>query len=190
MTSETPNKPSRVKSPREVLRALLMLDDTDHSIALGSAIGIGIGLTPTVGIQMFVVLVVAFFTRKMFHFNRLAAIAGVYISNPLTMIPMYWFLYKIGGCFVEADVTREQFAAIFEYQGFAEWWQTICDLFVGIGWPMMIGTAIVAPIGGVLTYPLMRWLLRWLKPRKPTEPSSSTDLPQPVLSRTPSESES
>ena len=40
--------------------------------------------------------------KWLFHFNRMAAIIGVYISNPVTMIPIYWFLYKVGTIFVAA----------------------------------------------------------------------------------------
>ncbi len=160
---------STLKNPRELLRTLLMLDDTNHSIALGTAIGMAIGLTPTVGIQMIIVVVVAFLTHKLFHFNRMAAIVAVYVSNPITMIPLYWFLYKVGACFVESNVTHEEFAAIFTYNGLGEWWETVVALVVKIGWPLLIGTAIVAPIGGLLTYPLMRWLLHYLKPPRTAE---------------------
>lgn len=163
---------STLKNPRELLRTLLILDDTNHSIALGTAIGMAIGLTPTVGIQMIIVVVVAFLTHKLFHFNRMAAIVAVYVSNPITMIPLYWFLYKVGACFVESNVTHEEFAAIFTYNGLGEWWETVVALVVKIGWPLLIGTAIVAPLGGLLTYPLMRWLLYYLKPARP-EPDSA-----------------
>jgi uncharacterized protein len=162
MKSDRP-KPRLTMNPRTWLRALLQLDDTDHSIALGTAIGMAIGLTPTVGIQMILVAVISLLTRKLFRFNIMAALITVYVSNPLTMIPIYWMLYVVGTWFVEGDVTREQFAAIFEYEGFAEWWETIAEIFIGIGKPLLIGTAIVASLGGLMTYPLMRGILRWLK---------------------------
>lgn len=156
-------KPQVTLNPQTWLRALLQLDDTDHSIALGAAIGMTIGLTPTVGVQMIVVMIVSLLTRKLFRFNIMAALIAVYVSNPLTMIPIYWMLYLVGTQFVAGDVTREQFAAIFEYKGFAEWLQTIEELVFIIGKPLLIGTAIVATIGGLVTYPLMRSFLRWFK---------------------------
>ena len=69
--------------PRSLLRHILMLDDTPHSIALGTAIGMFIGMTPTVGIQMILVIVFAFLVKPLFTFNRIAALITVYISNPL-----------------------------------------------------------------------------------------------------------
>lgn len=181
--SDTSPKPKKLVNPRHLLRTLLMLDDTDHSIALGTAIGIGLGMTPTVGIQMILVGIVAFCTHRLFHFNRIAAIVGVYISNPLTMIPIYWFLYEIGTLFVGGDVSHEQFSAIFQYESFAGWWETVKQIVISIGWPMLIGTAIVAPICGVVTYPVTRFLIRWLKPNRPSSDrtDSSATLPaEPV----------
>ena len=75
------------RDPRTLLRTILMLDDTSHSIALGSAIGMFIGLSPTGGIQMMLVMLTSLLTRKFFRFNVMAALIMVYISNPLTAIP-------------------------------------------------------------------------------------------------------
>ena len=177
MTGETPAT-KRIRSPRELLRALMQLDDTEHSIALGTAIGMFYGLTPTVGIQMIMVMVTAGLTRKLFRFNVMAALIAVYVSNPITLVPIYWMLYKVGTFFVEGNVSREQFSAILEYDGFAEWWDTIVDLFVGIGEPLLIGTAIVAIPGGLLTYPAMRWLLRWFRGSEANQNSAGVETAQ------------
>lgn len=149
--------------PRHLLRSLLMLDDTEHAIALGTSIGVFLGLTPTVGVQMLTVMVLSALTRRFFRFNVMAALMAVYISNPITIVPIYWALYKTGSFFVGGEVSRSQFAAILEYNNFAEWWNTIVDLLIGLGQPLLIGTAIIAIPGGILTYPLMRWLLQWFR---------------------------
>lgn len=71
---------------------LMMLDDTPHSIAMGVAVGLLIGLTPTVGAQMLLVLVVSLVIRC----NRPVGCAMVWLTNPLTMVPIYFFNYMIG----------------------------------------------------------------------------------------------
>lgn len=142
-------------SPRQIIRAMLSLADSPHHIALGTAIGMFIGLTPTVGIQMILVVVFAGMTRRYFHFNRIAALLTVYVSNPVTMVPLYYALYWVGALFVPGSVTMDDFRAILEYEDFAGWWSTIVNLFVGIGAPLLIGTSIVATLGGLITYPLM-----------------------------------
>ena len=74
------------------LMALLQIDDTEHSIAMGAAVGMWIGLTPTVGIQMWMAFMMSFVMK----FNRIWAIAMVWISNPITMGPMYYAEYRVG----------------------------------------------------------------------------------------------
>ena len=143
-------------SPRSLLRAILSLEDSPHSIAKGTAIGMFLGLTPTVGIQMILVMLVSLFVR----FNRKAALITVYISNPFTMIPMYWANYKVGTLFFEDTVTRQDFERLLTYHGFNEWLSAIHAIFVDVGMPLLFGSAVVATTGGILTYPLMRWLLR------------------------------
>lgn len=147
-------------SPRTLLRYILGLDDSRHSIALGTAVGMFIGMTPTVGVQMIIVIVVAFLTKPLFHFNRMAALLTVYISNPLTMIPIYYFNYKVGTIFFGGDVSHAQFSSIFKYEGFQEWFNTIKELFVVIGSPLIVGSLVVATVLALPTYPLMRYLLK------------------------------
>lgn len=167
------------RTPQTLLRQILALDDTDHSKALGVAIGIFIGMTPTVGIQMILVLLFAAATSRLFYFNRVAAILTVYISNPLTMLPIYWFNYKVGTYFVAGDASREEFAKVLEYNGFAEWWETILGLFVTIGWPLIVGSLVVAVSCGVASYPIMRWLLSWIpanhSPKSPRQNGPDTE---------------
>ena len=102
-------------SPRELLRTILMLHDTPHSIALGTAIGMFVGLTPTVGFQMLLVVAISLLSWRYFRFNRLAALITVYVSNPLTLMPIYWLNYRVGTLFVPGILTKEEFACIVEY---------------------------------------------------------------------------
>ena len=145
-------------SPRAILRTILTLDDTPHSVALGTAIGMFIGMTPTVGIQMILVMVFAYLTRPFFSFNRVAALITVYLSNPLTVVPIYWFDYKVGTVFIAGNATREDFEQILHYHGLAGWWNAIWALFVDVGAPLIVGSLVVATVFGCVTYPLMRYL--------------------------------
>lgn len=148
--------------PRQVLRHLLALEDSDHAKALGVALGMFIGMTPTVGLQMVMVLTLALLTRRLFYFNVPAAIVTIYISNPLTVVPIYWFNYRVGKLFVSSPGATPVFRKVLEYDGFAAWWDTLTTLLIRIGPPLIVGSAIVAVTAGLLTYPAMRWLLRRL----------------------------
>jgi len=158
------------QSPRAILRAVLSLNDTPHNIAKGTAIGMFIAFTPTVGIQMILVMIVAIFAK----FNRKAALITVYISNPFTTIPIYWANYKIGTLFFKGTVSHDKFIEVFTYNNFTEWWESIQAIFMSIGLPLLFGSLIVSTVVGLATYPLVRWLLR--VSGKDVVPESSTEL--------------
>lgn len=154
-------------SPRSLLRTILMLDDTQHSVALGTSLGMFIAFTPTVGIQMLLVMILAFVTRPFFRFNHVAALITLYISNPLTMVPIYYFLYRVGAFFVGGNVTREQFRSILDFNSLSGWRDATLTLIFDFGLPLLIGTVIVATPLGLATYPLMRFVLRTFRRVKP-----------------------
>ena len=166
------------RSFRNLLRTILMLDDTPHSIALGTAIGMFVGMTPTVGVQMLIVLGIAFLTRPFFHFNRVAGVLTVYVTNPLTIVPVYWFNYCVGTLFVEQRVSYEHFAAILQYEGFEQWWVTVSRLLSEVGLPLLTGSLIVAVICSLATYPAMIWLISRVRHRHASRECASVLSPQ------------
>ncbi|MGC1274746.1 MAG: DUF2062 domain-containing protein [Planctomycetaceae bacterium] len=144
--------------PRILLRYVLSQDDTPHHVALGAAIGTFVGLTPTPGVQMLIVLAIYFLCRPLFTFNRPAGLAAVYISNPLTAVPFAWISYQIGRLFVGGNLTREEIAAILGHNE-AGWWQAVMAIAVDLGWAYLIGALIFAAAAGLATYPTMHYLL-------------------------------
>lgn len=160
MSASSEDSSKQWMSPRAVLRSILMLDDTPHSIALGTAIGMFVGMTPTVGVQMIIVLIISFLMRPLFRFNRVAGMLTVYVTNPVTIVPIYWFNYKVGTLFVAGTVTYDDFNRIVHYEGFAEWWVTVETLFASVGAPLLVGCLIVGGTLGCLTYPAMFWLVK------------------------------
>ena len=146
-------------SPRSLIRRLLALDDTPHSIALGTTIGMFVGMTPTVGIQMIVILAIAAVTRPLFHFNRVAGLIAVYISNPLTMLPMYAAFYYVGTLLVEAPMTPDEFLAQFEAALEQGWLDPLRFIFAEVAWPMLAGSLLIATVTAVPTYPIVKQLV-------------------------------
>lgn len=159
-------------SPRKVLRRVLSLDDSPHAIALGVAIGMFFGLTPTVGLQTVMILAFLAVTRRFFRFNPAAAMAATYVSNPITMVPLYYFWYKLGAIFIGGNATIEQFEALVEFEGMSGWLEAVKTVGIEIGAPMLLGSLITAPIGAAIAYPAVYSLLTWIG-RKP-----DTGLPQ------------
>ncbi|MCR9198799.1 MAG: DUF2062 domain-containing protein [Planctomycetaceae bacterium] len=149
-------------SPRALLRSVLALDDSPHAIALGVAIGVFVGLTPSVGVQTIMILAVVFLTRPFFYFNGTAAMASTYISNPITMAPMYYFWYRLGASVMGTDA-NVNFDALLEFEGLSGWWTATTALAVKVGWPMLLGALMTAPIGAAIAYPLTHYLISSLR---------------------------
>jgi hypothetical protein len=129
--------------------------DTPHRIGLGMALGIFIGILPIMGIQMAVVTIFALPLRG----NLKAAIAGVWISNPLTFIPMYWSYYVFGLLFVPSRrITWGEFteliinAADWDWGNITGSMRRMLDFGADVLIPMWIGAAILAFVFGVPTY--------------------------------------
>jgi uncharacterized protein len=139
----------------DIWQRLLSLNDSPHDIALGLALGIYVGFLPLMGIQMAVVLVVAIPFRKA---NKVAAVAGVWISNPLTVIPLYAFIYWSGAFFYRKDsivsytVFKDKIMNILEFSGFIDKTAAFLGLGADIFIPMCIGGSFVGVIAGFITY--------------------------------------
>jgi hypothetical protein len=67
-------------------------------IAGGMALGLFIAVLPILGLQLPLALLIAEAFRRFthFHISRVAAAAGVWLNNPLTMAPVYGLCYLIG----------------------------------------------------------------------------------------------
>jgi len=70
----------------------LKIRGSPREIALGFALGLFIGMTPTIGFQM----PIAVFFAALFKWNKIAAAVAVWITNPLTAPFIYSFSYVVG----------------------------------------------------------------------------------------------
>jgi hypothetical protein len=84
-------KPNR--AARYYYLKFLRLQGDPHSLALGVAVGLFVGITPTIPLHTALILILAW----LFRGNILAAlIAATAISNPLTWLPQYYFCWRLG----------------------------------------------------------------------------------------------
>jgi uncharacterized protein (DUF2062 family) len=71
---------------------VLHVNDSPKSIAMGVGLGLLIAWAPILGVHMIMVLFLAIITKA----NKVVSIAAVWVSNPLTYIPMWSFGYMFG----------------------------------------------------------------------------------------------
>ncbi|MDX9788504.1 MAG: DUF2062 domain-containing protein [Desulfobacterales bacterium] len=81
-----------VKRVRKLYERFIQIRGNPKEIALGFALGLFIGFSPTMGLQ----IALAVFFASIFKWNKYAAAIAVWITNPLTAPFIYSFTYVIG----------------------------------------------------------------------------------------------
>ncbi|MEW6743745.1 MAG: DUF2062 domain-containing protein [Planctomycetota bacterium] len=166
---------------RDALGSLLTIRDSPHALALGASLGLFVGLTPTVGIQMAAVVVLGTFIGA----NRIVAVAMVWISNPLTMVPMYYGYYYAGTFILGSQRwTFGNFSQKAEALARLGWIDALVSLGAEVGVPLLVGSLVMATLTALLAYPITLGLVlacqsRRLEPTAPalvwTAPASAVD---------------
>lgn len=85
---------------KNMIHPIIKAKPTKNEFRLGVSIGLFVGLTPTVGIQMYLCLFFWLLFKKIkkdWNFNLPTSIAMVWITNPLTVVPIYYAFFLIGG---------------------------------------------------------------------------------------------
>ncbi|MBF0565602.1 MAG: DUF2062 domain-containing protein [Nitrospirae bacterium] len=77
---------------KDCFKTLAGLEDHPEKVAMSFAVGTFIGISPLLGIHTFLAIFAAWF----FKLNKAATITAAYISNPLTIIPIYTFSTWVG----------------------------------------------------------------------------------------------
>ena len=148
---------NRVK--RFFIFRVLHVNDTPHRIALGVAIGIFVTWTPTIGFQMLLTVALAWLLRA----NKLVGVPFVWISNPLTMVPIYLPNFALGRWLLRNNYESPDFAKALTVGGgswleawlnrTSAWWSETMKVFA----PLWLGSLIVGLVLGVTTYFLIRY---------------------------------
>ncbi len=142
----------------KLVQRIVRINDTPQAIALGAAVGIFIGMTPTVGIQMVLMVIVGTVIRA----NRLAGVAMVYVSNPFTILPIYWLDYWVGSLLLRFEsITYDQFedtCNLFMEELHTAGLLTATSFFVqshsDIAWSLIAGGVVLGIVFAIPVYPL------------------------------------
>ncbi len=138
-------------------------------MARGLAAGVFAGCFPFFGFQIAIGLVIATLIRG----NRLLTIAGTWVSNPFTYVPIFAFNYQIGRWVLASSASPIDFTGLTTWQ---HWW----DLGTEVATALLLGSAIVGAVSSVLSYCLGIWLLQHLRAgRRRPDRSRHTTVGQP-----------
>jgi uncharacterized protein (DUF2062 family) len=119
-----------------------------HSASGGFAVGLFFAFVPF-PLQM----VMAAAAAILFRVNLPISVALVWITNPLTIPPMFYFAYWVGTQILGTPPQAESFQLSFEWiqQG------GLNDIFA----PLILGSLICASVSALAGYFLILWIWRW-----------------------------
>ena len=131
---------------------LKRLQGSPYSLAMGSAIGAAIAITPTLPFHTVMIVSITLILRV----NTIAAmIIGVIISNPLTFIPQYWLSWWIGDFFFPDRLSWTRLKSILEIiqgQGILDSAHTLSKLSLDALLVLQSGGLVLAVPFGLVTY--------------------------------------
>ncbi len=135
---------------KDRIRLILSVKDTPHRISLAFSVGILIGMSPLFGIHTILGLVVS----SVFRLNRLVTIAGVYVTNPWTIIPVYTFSTWVGvKCLGISKILPE-----------VDWrnitFTALLNDFSPLLMPFIVGTALVGVVASLASYVIIYHLVK------------------------------
>ncbi|SFV55008.1 hypothetical protein MNB_SUP05-5-331 [hydrothermal vent metagenome] len=117
-----------------------------RSISKAFAVGLFCAFTP-VPFQM----ILATIGSIWFLSNLPIAIALVWITNPLTIPPIYYLIYKFGAWILNTEISQTpSFTTEYIFNTFDKIWQ-----------PLLLGSFIVSIVSAILGYGLIQGIYRW-----------------------------
>ncbi|MBN1765264.1 MAG: DUF2062 domain-containing protein [Sedimentisphaerales bacterium] len=157
---------------------ILHADDTPHKLALGLALGVFIGWTPTIGLQMLLVVLLAALLRA----NTRVGVPIVWISNPLTIVPIYWLNYQVGakllGLFgdrpeIHMDTLQSLLSGLrsIGYNIFTmEFWRNLFGFFLqclNLSLDIWVGSILIGLFLAGITYVVSNRFIIWYRTHNP-----------------------
>jgi len=145
---------------RKQLYQVLHLDESPQRTALAFAVGVFIAFSPTYGLHTLMVL----FCTWVFRLNFLALMAGAFINNPWTIVPILgatlWTGVQVLGMPPIEPLTWSDVS-------FASVYRQVSPYFL----PFLVGGLVLSLVGAAVSYPVAYWLISKYRVRKAHAPA-------------------
>jgi hypothetical protein len=127
---------------RDRIKDVTKLKESPHRIALAFAAGVFIGMSPLLGFHT----LLGFASAWIFRLNPFALLAGVYITNPWTIVPIYTFSTYVGAqCLgIEQIIPKIDWSNI----SFINLVNDLEPLLM----PFIVGTLLIGTISSIISY--------------------------------------
>ena len=137
---------------REFFIHLKKLQGDPHYIAMGMAIGVFVGFTPTLPFHTIIAIILAFILRG----SKPAAIISVWVGNPLTIPFFYFGSYKVG-MFIHGNSSPFDI----KYESITK----LLDLGLDVTLAMVTGGVIIGILPAIATYFITRKIVITIRSR-------------------------
>jgi hypothetical protein len=114
-----------------------------YALAFGTAIGVFVGLTPTMPLHTAIILVLTILTRT----SAVAAIlSSLIVSNPLTFVPIYYFSTLIGNALTPYELNWEKIQIVVDQLSSSHGIAHTFEILAGLG----LEALVVLLVGGTV----------------------------------------
>ncbi len=118
-----------------------------NSVSLAFLVGIFCAFLP-VPMQMLIAAALAI----MIHSHLAISVGLVWITNPLTIPPIFYFTYQLGSWMLGGPAHNIEFTLTLEW---------ITGELSQIWWPLLCGSLVSGLFFSVLSYFIVRWMWAW-----------------------------
>ncbi|MDF2180809.1 DUF2062 domain-containing protein [Neptuniibacter sp. CAU 1671] len=120
---------------------------TRRSVSKAFLIGVFCAFLP-IPLQMLLAAVIAIIFRSNLPFS----VGLVWITNPLTIPPIFYFTYKIGTFLLGANAQEEEFHLSLQW---------ITESLAHIWWPLLLGSVLTGAVLGIASYFIIQLFWAW-----------------------------
>ncbi|MEO8341972.1 MAG: DUF2062 domain-containing protein, partial [Nitrospirota bacterium] len=134
---------AKIPSFRSLLKQVLHLRESPQRTAMAFAIGVFIGFSPAYGLHT----VMVFFFAWALRLNLLALMAGAFLNNPWTVVPILGATYWVGALLLGQSDNPS-----FNWQDVS--FSGIYEQVMPYAVPFFLGGFVLSLLGAALAYPL------------------------------------
>ncbi len=160
---------AKIPSFRVLLKQVLHLQESPQRTALAFAIGVFIGFSPAYGLHT----VMVFFCAWALRLNLLALMAGAFLNNPWTLVPILGATYWVGALLLGRSDNPS-----FNWQDVS--FSAIYEQVLPYAVPFFLGGFVLSVLGAALAYPLAYYFLSKYRQSHPLDLTEPLPPPQDV----------
>jgi len=158
-----------IPSFRSLLKQVLHLQESPQRTALAFAIGVFIGFSPAYGLHTLMVI----FCAWALGLNFLALMAGAFINNPWTLVPILGASYWVGALLLGRSDSPS-----FDWHDVS--FDAIYVQVMPYAMPFVLGGLVLSLLGAALAYPLAYYLIAKYRQSHPLDRTEPLPPPQDV----------